>query len=113
MLSGTSEPYRSRQTSAESIGHGNSWSETDINIEIESLERAKHRRVTAVFSRLRSKGYQTVTEFVKSRSTTPKRLPDFVEPMKAKLVGSKAEKKDGNSISEDGTLNEWISESEP
>jgi hypothetical protein len=24
-----------------------------------------------------------------------------------------AEKKDGNSISEDGTLNEWISESEP
>jgi hypothetical protein len=25
---------------------------------------------------------------VKTRSSTPERLPDFVEPMKAKLVGS-------------------------
>jgi hypothetical protein len=29
-----------------------------------------------------------VTETVKSRSAIPARLPDFVEPMKAKLVGS-------------------------
>jgi bifunctional non-homologous end joining protein LigD len=29
-----------------------------------------------------------VIEIVKSRSSTPARLPDFVEPMKAKLVGS-------------------------
>ena len=29
-----------------------------------------------------------LTESVKSRSSTSARLPDFVEPMKAKLVGS-------------------------
>ena len=29
-----------------------------------------------------------VIELVKSRSATSSRLPDFVEPMKAKLVGS-------------------------
>jgi hypothetical protein len=61
---------------------------TDLNNEIESLERSKHRRVTTVILRLRSKRCRTLTELVKSRSATSARLPDFVEPMKAKLVVS-------------------------
>jgi bifunctional non-homologous end joining protein LigD len=32
--------------------------------------------------------YRSAAEPVKSRSATAARLPDFVEPMKAKLVGS-------------------------
>jgi bifunctional non-homologous end joining protein LigD len=34
------------------------------------------------------RGAGTVTELVKARAATPARLPDFVEPMKAKLVDS-------------------------
>src|SRR5258708_5222324 len=51
---------------------------TDLSIEIESLERSKHRRVTSVRLSSRSKRCRTLTELVKSRSATPARLPDFV-----------------------------------
>jgi bifunctional non-homologous end joining protein LigD len=56
---------------------------TDLNVAIASLVRSKHRRL-----RLRSKRCRTVTELVKSHSATSVRPPDFVEPMKAKLVDS-------------------------
>jgi plasmid replication initiation protein len=62
---------------------------TDLNIELESIERAKHRRVTGlVFSiKAQSTHSQFPFKLVKPRSAVL-RLPDFVEPMKAKLVGS-------------------------
>lgn len=47
-----------------------------------------HRRVTSVTFSIESKRCRRVTEPVKPRSATSSRLPDFVEPMKAKLVVS-------------------------
>jgi Initiator Rep protein, WH2 len=61
---------------------------TNLSIALESLERSKHRRVTALTFAIEPKRYRPVTELVKSRSATSFRLPDFVEPMKAKLVDS-------------------------
>jgi ATP-dependent DNA ligase len=62
---------------------------TDLKIGLQSLERAKHRRVTAVTFVIEEQAVpKRVSENVKSRSANPLRLPDFVEPMKAKLVDS-------------------------
>jgi ATP-dependent DNA ligase len=60
---------------------------TDLNIELESIERAKHRRVTGLVFSIKAQSTPVSFRSVKPRSAAL-RLPDFVEPMKAKLVGS-------------------------
>ena len=61
---------------------------TDLKISIKSLERSKDRRVTSVTFAIEEQAVQMATEPVKPRSATAARLPDLVEPMKAKLVSS-------------------------
>jgi Initiator Replication protein len=59
---------------------------TDISIEIESLGRSLHRRVTSLTFVIKEQAVPHVIELMKSRSSTSARLPDFVEPMKATSV---------------------------
>jgi len=54
---------------------------TDLHVEIKSLERSKHRRVTSVTLRLRSKRCRTLIELAKSGPATSVRPPDFLESM--------------------------------
>ncbi len=63
---------------------------TDLKIGLQSLERGKTSKGNGgdVCDRGTSGAQKRVTETVKSRSAIPELLPDFVEPMKAKLVGS-------------------------
>jgi len=56
---------------------------------LESLERSRHRRSRRCLLRLKPKRYRTVrSKLVKLHSAASARLPDFVEPMQAKLVDS-------------------------
>jgi hypothetical protein len=69
---------------------------TDLKIAIESLERSKHRRVTSVTFAIKEhwRGFtgSWICQLVKPRFARPARLPDFVEPMKAKLEGKRLPK---------------------
>ena len=60
---------------------------TDLKIGLQSLERAKHRRVTAVFLIEEQAVPKRVTETVKSLRH-PRTLAWLRRPMKAKLLGS-------------------------
>jgi hypothetical protein len=62
---------------------------TDLNISLQSLGRSKHRRVTTLTFTIKTQAIpKRRLKLVKSRSAASARLPDFVEPMKAKPVDS-------------------------